>query len=127
MLNPQSLAFLSLALMVMVACGGGTEPAVFTEATSIQKAQVELAEETATVEADAADASPTPSPTEDPTAAVTMTAISETPTAMPTPSQEPIAQADQDHCLRCHGDKERLIETAAPVEEKPPSESSGVG
>ncbi len=50
------------------------------------------------------------------------------------PSSDPVPQADtsddapeMDECLTCHSNKDRLIETAKPVEEPAESESKGVG
>ena len=43
----------------------------------------------------------------------------------PTPLDE--TQPVTDECLSCHADKDRLIDTAEPVEEPAESESSGVG
>jgi hypothetical protein len=37
------------------------------------------------------------------------------------------SQAATDECLSCHSDKDRLVDTAKPVEEASESESSGVG
>jgi len=67
------------------------------------------------------DPSPTPEPVEP-------TATAE-PTVEPTeaaPTEVAMVEFEGDECLTCHADKERLIETAALVEEAP-SESSGVG
>jgi len=46
----------------------------------------------------------------------------------PTPTVEPTVEVivEEDYCVSCHTDKERLISVAKPVEEKE-SESSGVG
>jgi hypothetical protein len=46
-----------------------------------------------------------------------------------TPSLESTGQVvlETNECLNCHADKDRLIETARPVEEPAESESKGVG
>jgi outer membrane biosynthesis protein TonB len=70
-----------------------------------------------------------PSPTLEPaesTATVTAApAATKVPTLEPTTPPEEVASEDND-CLACHIDKDRLIDTTAPVEVAP-SESSGVG
>jgi hypothetical protein len=45
------------------------------------------------------------------------------------PTEEPTEEVvlEEDDCISCHTDKERLIATADPVEEEDESESSGVG
>jgi hypothetical protein len=50
-----------------------------------------------------------------------------TPASEPTPQAGDDAQPVIDECLSCHSDKDRLIETADPVEETAESESKGVG
>ena len=63
----------------------------------------------------------TPAPTD--TVAPTATVP---PTIAPTEAPEEVAMADASQCLDCHADKDRLIQTAAPVVEVA-SESSGPG
>ncbi len=45
------------------------------------------------------------------------------------PSPAPMGETQPviDECISCHSDKDRLIDTAKPVEESAESESSGVG
>ena len=45
----------------------------------------------------------------------------------PAPAALDETQPVTDECLSCHADKDRLIDTAKPVEEAAESESSGVG
>ena len=45
----------------------------------------------------------------------------------PAPAPLDETQPVTDECLSCHADKDRLIDTAEPVEEPAESESSGVG
>jgi hypothetical protein len=50
-----------------------------------------------------------------------------TPTSAQLPTPLPTDAPAVDQCLSCHADKDRLIETAKPVEESAESESKGVG
>ncbi len=47
--------------------------------------------------------------------------------AAPEPTSATPAEAGTNECLKCHADKDRLIETAKPVEAVAESESKGVG
>ena len=48
--------------------------------------------------------------------------------AAPAPKVDTVvAEVEPDHCLDCHSDKDRLIETAGPVIEIDESESEGAG
>jgi nitrate reductase cytochrome c-type subunit len=105
-----------LAMLLFTACGqneattAGNEPAAVEEATAV--AAVVMATETSQpIEETAA---PTAEPEEAPA------------TEEPTPA--PVLEITSENCLNCHGDKEQLIDTAAPEpEETESSESSGVG
>ena len=75
-------------------------------------------------------------PTEEQTAVPEPTATEEaepTEAALPTeelepePTEEPVEELVMDNCQTCHNDQDMLTQTADPVEEKEPSESSGVG
>jgi PBP1b-binding outer membrane lipoprotein LpoB len=75
-------------------------------------------------------------PTDEPTAVPEPTATAEiepTEAALPTeepepePTDEPVKELVMDNCQTCHNDQDMLTQTADPVEEKEPSESSGVG
>lgn len=67
-----------------------------------------------------------------PDSSVTPVAPTEQAQALAQPTLEAIPTGgdaggpDADECLACHADKQKLIDTAAPVEVEP-SESSGVG
>ena len=113
---------ISILAALLVACGGAEEtPTPTEEAVAVVSTDTPLpvepsptpepAEPTAT---NTAEATETPAPTEEPTE----------PPPTVTPTEEVVVIEDE--CLACHADKDRLIETAALVEEVP-SESSGVG
>ena len=124
MFNFRLLLLISILTALLIGCSGAEETL------------------TPTAEPVAVVPSNTPEPAEPPQTAkpvepmVTNTAEPTTisiPTIAPTASEptstpEEIAMVefDGDECLICHTDKDRLIETAALVEEVP-SESSGVG
>lgn len=64
------------------------------------------------------------------TASIAPTAtIAPSPTTKTPDTLEPTEMSEEvvTHCVLCHSDKEMLIETARPEEEKEPGESSGVG
>ena len=126
----KTTTFIFFLLFLVAACSstGELEPtAVFNQSDTPPRAtqlaqiveqavtQIEVAEPTATN-----TAVPTNAP---PTAPSEATAVPE-PTKEPTP--EPI-EIVMDNCMTCHNDKEKLIQTADPEEEKEPGESSGVG
>ena len=121
MKNFRLLLLISILTALLVACGGADETPDPTE---------ELAA-VSTNTPEPVEPSPTPEPAE-PTITVEPTETTE-PTVEPTevvptatPEEIAMAEFEGDECLTCHADKERLIETAALVEEAP-SESSGVG
>lgn len=69
--------------------------------------------------------------TSPPATATTVPTTNNVPTATskPTDTPEPTEEPEEvvTNCVLCHSDKEMLIETARPEEEKEPGESSGVG
>lgn len=107
------LFFLGFSLSLFAACGRQEVP---TEAP-----QEEPQEQVATATETALPPTETTAPTETP--------IPPTETAAPTDTPSPTATAElvADACVECHSDQQQLIDTAAPEEEKEPSESSGVG
>jgi len=122
MKNFRLLLLISILTALLVACGGADETPDPTE---------ELAAVFSADTPEPVEPSPTPEPAE-PTTTVEPTETTE-PTVEPTevvptatPEEIAMAEFEGDECLTCHADKERLIETAALVEEAP-SESSGVG
>lgn len=105
--------FLMIVSLILAACSEEATPAPTEQ-------PVAAAQERATNTP--LPAEPTATATEPP--ALTET-VAPTATGEPTATAEVVAEVT-DQCLACHGDKEQLIETAAP-EEEAPSESSGVG
>lgn len=122
----KALPAVTIILSLLVACAGQQEPVDESEPAASNPGPtntVAVAEASATATMiPPTETSPPPEPTELPPL--------EEPTAAPTvePTEVVVAEdLSEDSCLDCHRDKERLIETAAPEEEAPPSESSGVG
>ncbi len=113
--------WLLVTLFLLSACGSVNEPAVEVETVLPPTEVAAVTEATATMVIVA--------PTE---TAVSATDIEPTATALPAATEAP-APTDtpeplvMDNCMSCHSDKDMLIDTAAPEEEKEPSESSGVG
>ena len=110
------LISLLLAMLLFTACGQneatttGDEPSAVEEAAEV----VAVAEATETSQPIEETAEETAEPEEEPAAEET------------TPEPAPVMTSE--NCLNCHGDKEQLIDTAAPEpEETESSESSGVG
>ena len=133
MKNFRLLLLISILTALLVACGGAEEttpptlevtPPTLEATPPTLEATVPTEEPSAVASTDtpkSVDPSPTPEPVEP-------TATAE-PTVEPTeaaPTEVAMVEFEGDECLTCHADKERLIETAALVEEAP-SESSGVG
>jgi outer membrane biosynthesis protein TonB len=126
MKNFRLLLLISILTALLIACGGAEEttPPTLEVTPPTLEATVPTEEPSAVASTDTpkpVDPSPTPEPVE-PTA-------SAEPTFEPTeaaPTEVAMVAFEGDECLTCHADKERLIETAALVEEAP-SESSGVG
>ena len=125
------VTFLILAvLLLLVGCGSSEtapeEPAVAapTEvAAVVEPTAVEPTDEpTAVSEPEVAEVTTVEEPTVEPTEAALPTEDPE-----PEPMDEPVEEIVMDNCQTCHNDQEMLTQTADPVEEKEPSESSGVG
>lgn len=120
MMKSAKVTCLLLVLLILAACGQ-------SEATPSEEdpVAIDTATEVAVAEVAATDTSQPP----------TETAVPPTETAEPTATTAPTAtiaftptpEIVASSCLDCHGDKETLIDTAAPVEEVESSESSGVG
>jgi hypothetical protein len=119
MINFRLLLPFSIVTAMLIGCSGAEEtPNPTAEPVAVVSTNTpEPAEPSPTVE----PVEPTVTNTAEPAATVV-------PTAAPTntPEEAAVAAFDGDECLICHTDKDRLIETAALVEEVP-SESSGVG
>ena len=109
-----------LILLLLVACGQ-SETTTIEEGPSAVGTAADLAVAEATVTETSQPPTETavpPTETAEPTATIAPTA---TVTFTPTP------EAVVSSCLDCHGEKQTLIDTAAPPEEPESSESSGVG
>jgi hypothetical protein len=112
-----------VALILLIGCG--VSETQVEEPTVVPQTEVAVIVEPTVVE-----------PTEELTAVPEPTATDEvepTEAALPTeepepePTEEPVKELVMDNCQTCHNDQEMLTQTADPVEEKEPSESSGVG
>ena len=119
MKNFRMLLLFGIVTAMLIGCSGAEEtPSPTSEPVAVASTDTpEIVEPSAT----AVPVEPTVTNTAEPTA-------STIPTVAPTNTPEVIAEIpfEGDECLICHTDKDRLIETAALVEEVP-SESSGVG
>lgn len=129
-MNIIKTALLGVCLLpiALAACTASSEPAAEISPTmaAAPAAETEAAAQLPTSEPTEAPVEPTAtSEVEEPTLTPAPPAL--VPTADAGDSQETAVAASVDHCLACHMDKAQVIASAAPPEEKPPSESSGVG
>ena len=102
-----------LLTLLLSACG--TEP----EAEDVLEVAAPAATAIAAIETD------TPAPTNTAVPLPPTATIPPTTEPTPIPTEEPVSEVS--NCIQCHSDKQLLIDTASPEEEKEPSESSGVG
>ena len=109
-----------LLIVLLAACGQSETTPIEEEPSAVATAtELAVAEAAATETSQPpTDTAVPPTETAEPTATIAPTA-----TATFTPTPEAVASS----CLDCHGDKQTLIDTAAPPEEPESSESSGVG
>lgn len=105
---------LSILLLLLLGCSA---QAPAKESAEIEQPTVTAVADLIVTEA-ATDTATAPPPTAEPTDIPK-------PTDTPEPTAEPTAVVT--NCVFCHSDKEMLIDTADPEEEKEPAESSGVG
>lgn len=119
----KGIVLIFAALLLLIGCGANETQT--EEPTAVSPTEVAAVVEPTAVE-----------PTKEPTVAPAPTATEEaqpTEAALPTeepepePTEAPVEELVMDNCQSCHNDQEMLTQTADPVEEKEPSESSGVG
>ena len=116
-MNPVKIPLvLSILLLLLLGC---SSPAPAEESAEIEQPTVTAVAELIVTEAATETETALP-----PTATAEPTDIPK-PTDTPEPTAEPTAVVT--NCIFCHSDKEMLIDTADPEEEKEPAESSGVG
>ena len=109
---------LALSILLLFLLGCASQPTVEESAEIDQPMVTAVAELIVTEAATDTATAPPPTVTTEPTDIPS-------PTETPEPTAEPTAVVT--NCVLCHSDKDLLIDTADPEEEKEPGESSGVG
>lgn len=123
------VTILTLAvLLLLIGCSASETPT--EEATAVPATEVAAVVEPTVVEpTDEPTAVPEPEVVEEPVTEEVEPTEAALPTEEPEPepTEVPVEELVMDNCQTCHNDQEMLTQTADPVEEKEPSESSGVG